>query len=162
MKTCLFFVFFSLICLANESELTIRVDFEDATLLVLEEGIPILNLPVALPRIKHKLPAVGTVKKVEINAHWYPTKATREAYLKRTGEELPSVIPPGHKLNAIGIGKMHINWESRINPLIMIHGTNDPASIGERVTRGCIRLRNEDFLQLKEVIKDRQATVLFE
>jgi hypothetical protein len=29
-----------------------------------------------------------------------------------------------------------------------IHGTNDPASIGQSVTHGCIRMRNEDMLVL--------------
>jgi len=29
-----------------------------------------------------------------------------------------------------------------------IHGTNDPASIGQSVTHGCIRMRNEDMLAL--------------
>lgn len=31
---------------------------------------------------------------------------------------------------------------------IGIHGTHDPASIGTRATEGCIRLRNEDLLEL--------------
>lgn len=40
---------------------------------------------------------------------------------------------PGHK----GIG---------------IHGTHDPASIGTRATEGCIRLRNEDLLELVKCV----------
>ncbi len=29
-----------------------------------------------------------------------------------------------------------------------IHGTNDPASIGKRVSHGCIRMHNKDVLEL--------------
>ena len=35
---------------------------------------------------------------------------------------------------------------------IGIHGTHLPESIGTRCTEGCIRLRNEDILKLKEYI----------
>ena len=35
---------------------------------------------------------------------------------------------------------------------IGIHGTHLPESIGTRCTEGCIRLRNEDILELKEYI----------
>ncbi len=36
---------------------------------------------------------------------------------------------------------------------IAIHGTHDPASIGTRATEGCIRMRNEDVTELKEIVK---------
>ncbi len=35
---------------------------------------------------------------------------------------------------------------------IGIHGTHNPASIGTMVSEGCIRLRNEDIQQLKDII----------
>ena len=36
---------------------------------------------------------------------------------------------------------------------IGIHGTHKPESIGTRDTEGCIRLRNEDILDLKQLVK---------
>lgn len=33
-----------------------------------------------------------------------------------------------------------------------IHGTNRPSSIGKRVSRGCIRMKNTDVLELAELI----------
>ena len=39
------------------------------------------------------------------------------------------------------------NWKG-----IGIHGTNAPRTIGTRCTKGCIRLRNKDLLQLIEQI----------
>ncbi|MCX7795844.1 MAG: L,D-transpeptidase family protein [bacterium] len=39
-------------------------------------------------------------------------------------------------------------WEG-----IGIHGTHDPKSIGKMATEGCIRLKNEDIIELKEKVK---------
>jgi len=39
-------------------------------------------------------------------------------------------------------------WEG-----IGIHGTHDPASIGKMASEGCIRMRNEDIVELKERVK---------
>jgi lipoprotein-anchoring transpeptidase ErfK/SrfK len=33
-----------------------------------------------------------------------------------------------------------------------LHGTNNPASIGQSVSHGCIRLRNEDIQTLYEMV----------
>ncbi len=39
-------------------------------------------------------------------------------------------------------------WEG-----IGIHGTHDPTSIGKMASEGCIRMRNEDIMELKEKVK---------
>jgi lipoprotein-anchoring transpeptidase ErfK/SrfK len=36
---------------------------------------------------------------------------------------------------------------------IAIHGTCEPDSVGRRSTRGCIRMRNEDLLELAEAVQ---------
>ncbi|PYI52093.1 L,D-transpeptidase [Paenibacillus flagellatus] len=33
-----------------------------------------------------------------------------------------------------------------------IHGTNDPSSIGKRVSKGCIRMHNRDVLELSRQV----------
>jgi lipoprotein-anchoring transpeptidase ErfK/SrfK len=43
------------------------------------------------------------------------------------------------------------NVESRS---LGIHGTNDPTSIGKRVSQGCIRMRNEDVEALFEILPE--------
>ena len=42
------------------------------------------------------------------------------------------------------------NWKG--GGVIGIHGTNDPSSIGDRKSHGCIRLRNEDIDQLVPIL----------
>lgn len=46
------------------------------------------------------------------------------------------------------------NWQ------IAIHGTNNPSSIGKRVTHGCIRLRNEDIDKLVTFVKPKMKLVI--
>ena len=38
-----------------------------------------------------------------------------------------------------------------------IHGTNDPSSIGKAVSKGCIRMYNEDVLQLASIVPNGTA-----
>jgi lipoprotein-anchoring transpeptidase ErfK/SrfK len=46
------------------------------------------------------------------------------------------------------------NWQ------IAIHGTNNPNSIGRRVTHGCIRLRNQDIDKLVTFVKPKMKLVI--
>lgn len=143
---------------------TIKVNFQEMVLVVNDSfGKVIGKFPVALPQKTPPLPIKGLVKNIELNATWYPTQKTREWYLKKKKTELPEVIPPGHPLNAVGIGKISIIFEDPgVNALVRIHGTNDPASIGTRITRGCIRLKNEDFFKLVNLVGKEKVFVLFE
>lgn len=39
-------------------------------------------------------------------------------------------------------------WLGLSKPHYGIHGTNNPSSVGKRVSKGCIRMHNEDVLEL--------------
>jgi len=43
-------------------------------------------------------------------------------------------------------------WMGLSRPHYGIHGTNDPSSIGYEVSRGCIRMYNEDVLALSSLV----------
>ncbi|GHT21149.1 L,D-transpeptidase [Bacteroidia bacterium] len=43
---------------------------------------------------------------------------------------------------------------------IGIHGTHDPKSLGTRATEGCIRLKNENVLQLVELVHPGTVVVI--
>lgn len=43
-------------------------------------------------------------------------------------------------------------WMGLSKPHYGIHGTNDPASIGHQVSHGCIRMFNEDVLELASLV----------
>ncbi len=150
--------------LAQDNFKTIRIDFKKMILSFESDNDgTVLKFPVALPRKNPPLPAKGFVKKVEVGAMWYPTQKTREYYLRTKKTELPKAIPPGHPLNAMGKGKITVVFEGQgIDPAVRIHETNDSHSIGMRVTRGCIRLKNEDFLKLAKFIEKEKVIVILE
>ncbi|MNE10447.1 putative L,D-transpeptidase YkuD [compost metagenome] len=43
-------------------------------------------------------------------------------------------------------------WMGLSRPHYGIHGTNDPSSIGHEVSHGCIRMFNEDVVQLASMV----------
>ncbi|MFX3635484.1 MAG: L,D-transpeptidase [Candidatus Pristimantibacillus sp.] len=43
-------------------------------------------------------------------------------------------------------------WMGLSKPHYGIHGTNDPSSIGHLVSRGCIRMYNEDVITLSQLV----------
>ena len=141
----------------------IRVNFDKAELHVYDEhNKEIGAFPVALPKVTPPLPQTGLVHAILHNPYWFPTKATRKAYYKKTGEELPASIKPGDPRNAMGKVKICITWKGRgADQAVRIHGTNLRNSIGKRVSRGCIRMRNEDVMRLAQLIKNKKTSVVF-
>ncbi|MCG7343757.1 L,D-transpeptidase [Sporosarcina sp. ACRSL] len=43
-------------------------------------------------------------------------------------------------------------WMGLSRPHYGIHGTNNPSSIGKNVSHGCIRMHNEDVLELSTLV----------
>jgi len=151
---------------ANEHDYLLEVRINERILVFYElnrkEKKELQRFPIAVPvRVAYlPLPLTGEVKKIQINPWWYPTAGTRTAYFKKNGEVLPAVIEPGNPKNAMGKAKIEFQFEN-LNLPIRIHGTNDPSSIGKRITRGCIRMQNEDILSLIKIIKDKKTQVIF-
>jgi lipoprotein-anchoring transpeptidase ErfK/SrfK len=56
---------------------------------------------------------------------------------------IPLTIPGGSPRNPMGAAAMGLNRGN-----YAIHGTNEPGSIGHFVSHGCIRMLNEDILDL--------------
>jgi lipoprotein-anchoring transpeptidase ErfK/SrfK len=61
---------------------------------------------------------------------------------------LPSVIPGGSPSNPMGAAAMTLSGGE-----YAIHGTNDPGSIGGFVSYGCIRMYNQDIMDLFERVQ---------
>jgi lipoprotein-anchoring transpeptidase ErfK/SrfK len=55
---------------------------------------------------------------------------------------------PGGTNNPLGARAMYLYSPSGRDTLYRIHGTNDPASIGHAVSSGCIRLIDQDIIDL--------------
>jgi len=79
------------------------------------------------------------------NPSWYPPQAVLAEH-EANGDPLPAVIPPGPD-NPLGARALYLLRDGR-DTLYRIHGTNQPSTIGERVSSGCIRMANGDVIDL--------------
>jgi lipoprotein-anchoring transpeptidase ErfK/SrfK len=41
-------------------------------------------------------------------------------------------------------------WQGNVDTLYRLHGTTDPSSIGKAVSSGCVRMFNQDIIDLYE------------
>lgn len=60
----------------------------------------------------------------------------------------PGVVIPAGDNNPLGP-----RWIGLSKKSFGIHGTNEPRSIGRRASHGCVRMRNEDVLELFERVR---------
>jgi len=83
---------------------------------------------------------------------WYPPPEmlARKPELRPHMTQLQSGIGmPGGPDNPIGARALYL-WQGKKDTLYRIHGTNEPWTIGSNVSSGCIRLTNEDIVDLYE------------
>lgn len=165
MKNGTFVLFFSLFFATSTgaNDGIIEVWLDKAKLYYFNaSGQLIKEYSIAVPKFRQRKSFTGTVIGVDRNPYWIPTEATRRAYLRRFGRELPKILRPGDPRNAMGSGRIRIAFnEKYANPVIRIHGTNNERSIGQNVTRGCIRMRNANILELIDIIEKKKVTVKF-
>jgi lipoprotein-anchoring transpeptidase ErfK/SrfK len=72
---------------------------------------------------------------------------TPPAEMKKRKPELPDYMPGGIN-NPLGARALYIG-----STLYRIHGTNEPWTIGQDVSSGCIRMVNDDVIDLYERVK---------
>ena len=77
------------------------------------------------------------------------------AVVKRDNPRLPSVIPGGVPGNPMGAAALTLSGGE-----YAIHGTNRPESIGGFVSYGCIRMYNDDVVDLFERVQVGAAVLV--
>jgi lipoprotein-anchoring transpeptidase ErfK/SrfK len=86
---------------------------------------------------------------------WYPPKEMleRQPTLMHSMSRLQSGIGmPGGPGNPLGARAMYL-WQGNKDTLYRIHGTVEPWSVGHSVSSGCIRMINQDAIDLYEKTK---------
>jgi lipoprotein-anchoring transpeptidase ErfK/SrfK len=68
------------------------------------------------------------------------------ASIRRDYSRLPEVIPSGSPANPMGAAALTLSGGGEY----AIHGTNNPGSVGRFVSHGCIRMYNQDIMDLYE------------
>lgn len=114
----------------------------------------VLTFPAAVGREEWETPTgMTTVAERIVDPPWHPPASIREEAADK-GQELPDVVPAGPQ-NPLGKYALRLGWRKHL-----IHGTNDPMSIGRPATHGCIRLYPEDMETLFQYVREGTPVVL--
>ena len=71
---------------------------------------------------------------------------------------MPAYVGPGPQ-NPMGARAMYL-FEGNKDTLYRIHGTNQPEYIGQAISSGCIRMTNEDVIDLYKRVKPGTVVVV--
>ncbi|HEX8974064.1 MAG TPA: L,D-transpeptidase family protein [Patescibacteria group bacterium] len=94
---------------------------------------------------------VGVATKIVFNPGWTPTKDIWKEYFKKRKKPMKKYFHPGASDNPLGLAKIFISYNG-YNSTLGIHTTNEPRSIGRRVSHGCTRISDESMLEIASII----------
>ncbi len=77
---------------------------------------------------------------------WRPPAEMIARELAKYGRQLPAVMEGGPN-NPLGARALYL-FQGKRDTLYRIHGTNNPSSIGKAQSSGCIRMLNEEVIDL--------------
>ncbi len=131
---------------------TIVIDPANHYLYHIEEGGRATRYGVGVGREGFAWAGEATIKSKQEWPDWYPPKemVARRPDLKPQLAELQSGLGMhGGPSNPLGARAMYL-WQGDKDTLFRIHGTNEPWTIGQSQSSGCIRMINQDVMDLYE------------
>lgn len=132
-----------------ESPGTVVVDPYARFLYLVEDGGRATRVGIAVGRAGVGYAGTATIKRKAQWPSWTPT-----ANMVATEPELYSQFRngvPGGTSNPLGSRALYL-YEGNRDTYYRIHGTMDPSSIGKATSAGCIRLFNQDIMDLYDRI----------
>lgn len=123
---------------AEPSEtLRLRVGIAERRLYVEVNGVPVDTMRVTVGTDRHPTPTGDFhISRIVWNPGWTPPPDAEWARNRRA-------TAPGDPNNPMGRVKMFFR-----EPDYYLHGTNDERTIGYRASHGCIRMLNEDVVEI--------------
>jgi len=114
------------------------VSFGDRRLYYVTQPGEAISYPIAIPREQSRWQGVTSVSQKRVNPSWTPTPT-----MVAENPRLPRWVPGGHPMNPLGNRALYLG-----SSMYRIHGTDAPWTIGTAVSKGCIRLYNQDVADL--------------
>jgi lipoprotein-anchoring transpeptidase ErfK/SrfK len=102
--------------------------------------------------------AFSGIARVGNMAEW--PKWTPTAEIHKRIEGLPASVPGGVD-NPLGARALYL-YQGNKDTLFRIHGTNQPEYIGTSISSGCIRMTNEDVIDLYSRVKQGTIVVVLD
>jgi lipoprotein-anchoring transpeptidase ErfK/SrfK len=134
----------------REAPGTIIVDPRSRYLYLVEGEGTALRYGVGVGRQGFAWSGTATVNSKQAWPDWYPPKEMieRQPELKRSLVQLQSGLGmPGGPRNPLGARALYL-WQNGKDTLYRIHGTTEPWTIGTNASSGCIRMINQDAIDL--------------
>lgn len=125
---------------------SIVVDIDRKFLYFIESEGRAIRYGIGVGRLGFSWRGTSIVGRKGVWPHWTPT-----ATMRKVLPDLPAGMEGGLD-SPLGARAMYLYQDGR-DTLFRIHGTNEPWSIGEQVSSGCVRLLNEDVADLYERVK---------
>jgi lipoprotein-anchoring transpeptidase ErfK/SrfK len=134
----------------NEAPGTIVIDTGNRFLYFIEGGGHAIRYGVGVGRQGFAWSGIATVHDKQEWPDWYPPKEmiARQPDLRRHLSELQGGLGmAGGPNNPLGARALYL-WQGNKDTLYRIHGTFEPWTIGTNVSSGCIRMINQDVIDL--------------
>lgn len=131
---------------AGQSPGTIIIDTDARFLYLVQDGGKARRYGIGVGRPGFEWAGEHKVTRKAEWPSWTPPEEMRDREAAR-GKILPVTMEGGPN-NPLGARAMYLG-----DTLYRIHGTNQPWSIGKAVSSGCIRMRNEDVIDLYERVR---------
>jgi lipoprotein-anchoring transpeptidase ErfK/SrfK len=137
----------------REAPGTILVDTDERYLYYVLPGGKAIRYGVAVGEEALAFSGVAQVGRMAEWPDWIPTPEIQA----RLGPYPPRI--PGGPANPLGARALYL-YEANKDTLYRIHGTNQPEYIGQAISSGCIRMTNEDVIDLFDRVRPGAAVVV--
>jgi lipoprotein-anchoring transpeptidase ErfK/SrfK len=137
----------------REAPGTILVDTDARYLYYVLRGGKAIRYGVAVGEEALAFSGVAQVGRMAEWPDWIPTPEIQA----RLGPYPPRI--PGGPANPLGARALYL-YEGNKDTLYRIHGTNQPEYIGQAISSGCIRMTNEDVIDLFDRVRQGAAVVV--
>jgi lipoprotein-anchoring transpeptidase ErfK/SrfK len=136
---------------------TLAIDTSDRFLYLVQEGGQAIRYGVGVGREGATWRGRATIARKSQWPGWTPTQAMIRRDPERNGPWAGGM--PGGPENPLGARALYLYANGK-DTLYRIHGTNEPWSIGQNVSSGCIRLINHDIIDLYERVPTGSAVIV--
>jgi lipoprotein-anchoring transpeptidase ErfK/SrfK len=114
------------------------VSFSDRKLYLVTKPGEAISYPIAVPREQSRGQGTLQVSSKRVDPPWTPTPT-----MLQENPKLPRHVPGGDPMNPMGARALYLGAT-----MYRIHGTDAPWTIGQAISKGCIRMYNKDVIDL--------------
>jgi lipoprotein-anchoring transpeptidase ErfK/SrfK len=137
----------------REAAGTILINKRERFLYYIEGGGRAVRYGIAVGRDGQRWTGEAVVGRMARWPSWTPT-----ANMRRRNPNLPQRVAGGPQ-NPLGARAIYLYRDGR-DTLFRIHGTNEPWSIGNAASSGCIRMLNEHVLELFGTVRNGARVIV--